>query len=63
MIPAPVAAGRSIKNAAGNRKRIQELLNSPLTVYGYDRPQATVKKITHWVAENPGSHADDAISV
>ena len=63
MIPAPVAAGRSTKNAAGNRAKIQGSLNLPLTVYGYDRLQATMKKITHRLTENLGSHTDDAVSV
>ena len=63
MIPAPVAAGGSTKNAAGNRAKIQRSLNLPLTVHGYDRTEATMKKITHRLAENLGSHTDDAISV
>jgi carbonic anhydrase/acetyltransferase-like protein (isoleucine patch superfamily) len=41
--------------------KIQEPLNFPLTVYGYDRPEATMRKITQQLAENLGSHIDDKI--
>jgi carbonic anhydrase/acetyltransferase-like protein (isoleucine patch superfamily) len=41
--------------------KIQQPLNFPLTVYGYDRPEATMKKITQRLAENLGSHMDDKI--
>ena len=41
--------------------KIQEPLNFPLTVYGFDRPDATMKKITQRLAENLGSHFDDTI--
>jgi hypothetical protein len=41
--------------------KIQKPLNFPLTVYGYDRPEATMKKITQRLAENLGSHIDDKI--
>lgn len=41
--------------------KIQEPLNFPLTVYGYDRPEATMIKITQRLAENLGSHIDDTI--
>ncbi len=42
-------------------RKIQEPLNFPLTVYGYDRPEATMKKITQRLSENLGSHIDDKI--
>ena len=41
--------------------KIQKPLNFPLTVYGYDHPEATMKKITQRLAENLGSHIDDKI--
>jgi carbonic anhydrase/acetyltransferase-like protein (isoleucine patch superfamily) len=41
--------------------KIQEPFNFPLTVYGLDRPEATMKKITQRLAENLGSHIDDNI--
>lgn len=41
--------------------RIQEPLNFPLTVYGIDRPEATMEKITRRLAETLGSHANDQI--
>ena len=41
--------------------KIQKPLNFPLTVYGYDRQEATMKKITQRLAENLGSHIDDKI--
>ena len=40
---------------------IQEPLNFPLTVYGYDRPEATMVKITQRLSEHLGSHIDDTI--
>jgi carbonic anhydrase/acetyltransferase-like protein (isoleucine patch superfamily) len=39
--------------------RIQEPLNFPLTVYGFERPEATMEKITRRLSEALGSHADD----
>jgi len=41
--------------------KIQEPLNFPLTVYGYDRPEATMRKITQRLAKNLGPNVDDAI--
>ena len=41
--------------------KIQEPLNFPLTVYGFERPEATMKNITRRLAENLGSHVDDTI--
>ena len=41
--------------------KIQEPLNFPLTVYGYDRPECTMRKITQRLAQNLGSHMDDTI--
>ena len=41
--------------------RIQEPLNFPLTVYGIDRPEASMKKITQHLAETLGAHLDDVI--
>jgi carbonic anhydrase/acetyltransferase-like protein (isoleucine patch superfamily) len=41
--------------------KIQEPLNFPLTVYGYDRPEATMRKITKRLSDNLGSHFDDSI--
>jgi hypothetical protein len=35
--------------------------NFPLTVYSFDRPEATMKKITRRLAENLGSHVEDKI--
>jgi hypothetical protein len=32
-----------------------------LTVYGFDRPEAIMRKITQQLAENLGSHIDDTI--
>ena len=40
--------------------KIQEPLNFPLTVYGFDRPEATMEKITRRLAENLGSHIEDS---
>ena len=40
---------------------IQNPLNFPLTVYGFDRPDASMKKITQRLSENLGSHIDDSI--
>jgi carbonic anhydrase/acetyltransferase-like protein (isoleucine patch superfamily) len=42
-------------------RKIQEPLNFPLTVYGYDRPEASMKKITRGLSENLGSHLEDEI--
>lgn len=41
--------------------KIQESLNFPLTVYGFDRSEATMRKITQRLAKNLGSHIDDII--
>lgn len=41
--------------------KIQKPLNFPLTVYGFDRSKATMKKITRRLAENLGSHMDDML--
>lgn len=41
--------------------KIQEPLNFPLTVYGFDRPEATMKKITRRLAKHLGTHFDDTI--
>ena len=46
----------------GDRKRIweiQEPLNFPLTVYGFERSEATMKKITKRLSEMLGSHGSD----
>ena len=40
---------------------IQKPLNFPLTVYGFDRPEASMKKITQRLSDNLGSHIDDSI--
>jgi carbonic anhydrase/acetyltransferase-like protein (isoleucine patch superfamily) len=40
---------------------IQKPLNFPLTVYGYDRAEATMQKITQRLADNLGAHKDDSI--
>jgi Carbonic anhydrases/acetyltransferases, isoleucine patch superfamily len=39
--------------------RLQEPLNFPLVVYGYDRSEASMSKITERMAQFLGSHADD----
>jgi len=41
--------------------KIQEPLNFPSTVYSMDRSEATMIKITQRLAENLGSHFDDAV--
>ena len=41
--------------------KIQEPLNFPLTVYGYDRPEASMRKITQRLSDNLGLHIDDRI--
>lgn len=41
--------------------KIQEPLNFPLTVYGIDRPEASMEKITRRLAESLGSHIGDTI--
>jgi carbonic anhydrase/acetyltransferase-like protein (isoleucine patch superfamily) len=41
--------------------KIQEPLNFPLTVYGFDRPEATMRNITQRLAENLGSHLEDIV--
>lgn len=41
--------------------KIQEPLNFPLTVYGYDRSEASMKKITRRLSENLAAHMDDAV--
>ncbi|GAK54586.1 bacterial transferase hexapeptide repeat protein [Candidatus Moduliflexus flocculans] len=40
---------------------IQQPLNFPLTVYGLDRSEATMEKITRKLAESLSSHADDEV--
>jgi carbonic anhydrase/acetyltransferase-like protein (isoleucine patch superfamily) len=40
---------------------IQKPLNFPLTVYGFDRSEASMKKITQLLSDNLGSHIDDDI--
>lgn len=40
---------------------IQQPLNFPLTVYGIDRPEATMEKITRKLSEKLASHLDDKI--
>ena len=40
---------------------IQQPLNFPLTVYGIDRNEATMEKITRKLSEALSSHADDLI--
>lgn len=40
---------------------IQQPLNFPLTVYGFDRPEATMERITGGLAKRLGSHMDDLI--
>ena len=39
--------------------RLQEPLNFPLVVYGYDRTEANMTKITERMSQLLGSHADD----
>ena len=39
--------------------KIQQSLNFPLTVYGYDRSEASMRKITRRLADNLGSHIHD----
>jgi carbonic anhydrase/acetyltransferase-like protein (isoleucine patch superfamily) len=41
---------------------IQKRLNFPLTVYGFDRSEATMEKITRRLSEALGSHASDEVS-
>ena len=41
--------------------KIQKGLNFPLTVYGYDRPEASMKNITQGLSKNLGSHVADEI--
>jgi hypothetical protein len=38
---------------------VQKPLNFPLTVYGMDWPEATMKRITQRLAERLRSHLDD----
>jgi carbonic anhydrase/acetyltransferase-like protein (isoleucine patch superfamily) len=40
---------------------IQKPLNFPLTVYGFDRQEASMKKITQRLSDKLGSHIDDSI--
>jgi carbonic anhydrase/acetyltransferase-like protein (isoleucine patch superfamily) len=40
---------------------IQKPLNFPLTVYGFDRSEADMVKITHRLSETLGGHKDDEI--
>lgn len=41
--------------------KMQQPLNFPLTVYGLDRPEASMPKITRRLAENLGRHMDDTV--
>ena len=41
--------------------QIQQPLNFPLAVYGYDRHEATMEKITRRLSESLGSHSNDRI--
>ena len=43
-------------------REIQEPLNFPLTVYGFERSEATLKKITGQLSKVLGSHASNEIS-
>lgn len=58
-----VAVGNPAKMLPpGDRKKIweiQEQLNFPLTVYGFERSEATMKKITKRLSEMLGSHGSD----
>jgi carbonic anhydrase/acetyltransferase-like protein (isoleucine patch superfamily) len=48
----------------GEHERIwalQEPLNFPLTVYGFERSEATMKQITHRLSQTLGSHASDRV--
>ena len=38
---------------------VQEPMNFPLTVYGFERSEATMEKITRRLSEVLGSHASD----
>jgi hypothetical protein len=40
---------------------IQKPLNFPLTVYGFDRAEADMVKITRRLSEALGSHANDQV--
>lgn len=40
---------------------IQKPLNFPLTVYGFDREETSMEKITSRLAESLGSHMEDSI--
>lgn len=40
---------------------IQKPLNFPMTVYGYDRSEATMEKITRRLSQRLASHLDDAV--
>jgi hypothetical protein len=39
--------------------KMQEPLNFPLTVYGFQRPEASMEKITSRLSEVLGSHVSD----
>ena len=41
--------------------KIQDSLNFPLVVYGFDGPDATMKKITQRLSKNLSSHIDHTI--
>jgi carbonic anhydrase/acetyltransferase-like protein (isoleucine patch superfamily) len=40
---------------------LQKPLNFPLTVYGFDREEASMEKITRRLAESLGSHMEDSL--
>ena len=58
-----VAVGKPAKLLSPDQheeiEKIQKPLNFPLTVYGYDRPELTMKKVTQRLANNLGSHISD----
>jgi carbonic anhydrase/acetyltransferase-like protein (isoleucine patch superfamily) len=60
-----VAVGNPAKIFSPDRHeeiwKIQKPLNFPLTVYGIDRSEATMRKITQRLAANLGSHMDDSM--
>lgn len=60
-----IAIGNPAKLFSPNQHReisaIQEPLNFPLTVYGFDRPEANMQKITKRLSKNLGSHFEDMV--